>query len=66
MLGNFVYILFCRLLIFISKLTFSKKIFQGYHQSVKQFDPNQAKHFVGPDLGSNCLQTALVGKELKI
>ena len=31
-------------------------------------DPNQARHFVGPDLGPNCLQRLLadgtVGKEL--
>ena len=26
-------------------------------------DPDQARHFVGPDLGSNCLQKTLVGKE---
>ena len=39
---------------FLNQL-FQKKI-QKYHQSVKQLDPNQARHFVGTDLGTNCLQ----------
>ena len=46
--------LFCHLLIF-SK-SFFENIFQEYHQSVKQLDPDQARHFVVPDLGPNCLQ----------
>ena len=29
-------------------------------------DPDQALCFVGPDLGLNCLQRTLVGKELKV
>ena len=29
-------------------------------------DPDQARHFVGPDLGPNCLQKASAGKELNI
>ena len=33
---------------FFLKINFFKKIFQEYHQSIK--------HFVGPDLGPNCLQ----------
>ena len=54
-------------------LNFFEKLFQKYHQSVKRFvlDPYQDRHFVGPDLGSNCLQrlsaqTSLVGKELTL
>ena len=39
--------LFCCLLIFF-KIDFLEKFYQNYHQSVK--------HFVGPDLGPNCLQ----------
>ena len=31
---------------------FLKKIFQEYHQNVKQFGPGR---FVGPDLSPNCL-----------
>ena len=33
----------------------------------KSLDPDQARHFVGPDLGSNCLQRLsadIAGKEL--
>ena len=35
-------------------MNFFKTIFQEYHQSVKQFGCRS--HFVGPDLGPNCLQ----------
>ena len=39
------------------KVNFFEKFFQEHYQSVKQFlDPDQARHFVGPDLGPNCLQ----------
>ena len=34
----------------------------------KSLDPDQARHFVGPDLGPNCLQRLsadIAGKELK-
>ena len=27
-------------------------------------DPDQARHFVGPDLGPNCLQRLSVGKDV--
>ena len=47
--------LFCYLLIF-SKSFFFENFFQEYHQSVKPFWSDQARHFVGPDLGLNCLQ----------
>ena len=46
---------FCRLLIFFFKIDFFEKFFQEYHQSVS-LDPNQARHFVGPNLGPTCLQ----------
>ena len=29
-------------------------------------DPDQARHFVGPDLGPNCLQRLSADKELKL
>ena len=45
---------FCRLLIFSKSFIF-EKFFQEYHLSVKQIDPDQARRFVGPDLGPNCL-----------
>ena len=47
--------LFCRLLIF-SKSTFSKNSFRNIIRVLNSLDPNQALHFVGPDLGPNCLQ----------
>ena len=46
--------LFCRLLIFF-KINFFEKLFQEYHVS-NSLDPDQARHFVGPDLRPNCLQ----------
>ena len=47
---------------FFSKSTFFK---------VRSFDPDQAQHFVGPDLGPNCLQMLSAddtsrGKELNM
>ena len=57
MLNNFSSFFFCRLQIFFKIIFFFfKKFFQECHQSVKQFDPDQAQHFIGPDLGPNCLQ----------
>ena len=39
-----------------SQLThFSKIFFQEYHQSINSSDPDQARRFVVPDLGPNCL-----------
>ena len=50
MLGNF------HLLIFFSKSTFSKNYFRNTVRMSNSLDPDQARHFVGPDLGPNCLQ----------
>ena len=47
--------LFCHLTIF-SKSTFSKNFFRNTFRVSNSFDPDQARHFVGPDLGPNCLQ----------
>ena len=33
-----------------------KKFFQEHYQSVKWFGPDQNRHFVGSDLGPNCLK----------
>ena len=44
-----------RLLIFFKKKTFSKNTWE-YHQGVNSLDPDQARHFVGPDLAPKCLQ----------
>ena len=46
---------FCHLLIVLK--SFFETYFQEYHQNVKNsLDPDQARRFVGPDLGRNCLQ----------
>ena len=47
--------LFCHLWIFL-KLTFKKKTFKNTIRLSNSLDPDQARHFVGPDLGPNCLQ----------
>ena len=47
--------LFCRLLIF-SKSTFSKNSFRNTIRVSNSLDPDQARHYVGPDLDPNCLQ----------
>ena len=52
MLGNFTYA-FCQR--FFSRLTF-KKSFRNTFGVTNNLDPDQARHFVGPDLDPNCLQ----------
>ena len=48
--------LYPRVLIFF-KINFFEKFFQEYLIRVSNsLDPDQAQHFVGPDLGPNCLQ----------
>ena len=54
MLGNFS-CFWWRLLTYF-KINFFKKLFYEYFLSVKQLDPDQDRHSVGPDLGPNCLQ----------
>ena len=41
---------------FFSKLTFSKYSFWNAIRVSNGLDPDQDRHFVGPDLGLNCLQ----------
>ena len=41
---------------FFSKLTFLKNSFRNIIRVSKSLNPAQARHFVGPDLGPNCLQ----------
>ena len=41
---------------FFSKSTFSKNSFKNTIKVSNSLDPDQARHFVGPDLGPNCLQ----------
>ena len=54
----FACMLFCRLLIFFKINFFEKKIRNTIRVS-NSLDPDQARHFVGPDLGLNCLQRFL-------
>ena len=42
--------------LFFSKLTFSKSYFGNTIRVSNTLDPGQARHFVGPDLGPNCLE----------
>ena len=49
--------LFLLYAVFFSKLNLIIKIFQSKSISTSNsLDPDQARHFVGPDLGPNCLQ----------
>ena len=41
---------------FFSKLTLSKNSFRNTIRVSISLDPDQDRHFVGPDLGPNCLQ----------
>ena len=41
---------------FFLKSTFSKKSFRNTIRVSNSLDPDQARHFVGPDLDPNCLQ----------
>ena len=47
--------MFSCLLIF-SKSDFSKSSFRNTNRVSDSLDQHQAQHFVGPDLGPNCLQ----------
>ena len=52
---------------FIKNYFFSKNSFKNTIRVSNNLDPDQARHYVGPDLGPKCLgyqQTTLVGKEL--
>ena len=49
----------CCLLIFFSKLTFSKNYFRNTIRVSNSLDPDQARRYVGPDLGPNYLQSKL-------
>ena len=54
-LGNFSTICCC-LLTFFFKINFFKKFFQDTIRVTNGLDPDQDRHFVGPELGPNCLQ----------
>ena len=54
-LGNFHDFFVICMLIF-PKLTFSKNSFRNAIRVSNSLDPDQARHFVWPDLDSSCLQ----------
>ena len=60
----------CCLLIFFSKSTSFQNSFRNTTRASNSLDPDQARYYVGPDLGPNCLQrlqqTTLVGKVLAL
>ena len=58
MLGIF-FILLLSSADFFQKLTFSKKSFRNTIKVSNSLDPDQDRHFVGPDMGPNCLQRVL-------
>ena len=45
--------------VFFSKSTFLKNSFRNTIKVSNSLDPDQARHFVGPDLGPNCLRKLL-------
>ena len=53
MQGTFLCFCYC-LLIFFSKLTFSKASLRKTTKVSNSLDPDQDQHSVGPDLGPNC------------
>ena len=50
-----IFHVFCCLLIFF-KVLFFKRFFLGIPSVSNSLDPDQAQHYVKPDLSSNCLQ----------
>ena len=46
----------CPWIFFFFKLTFTKNSFRNTIRVSNSLDPDQARRFVGPDLGPNCLQ----------
>ena len=63
--------LFCQLMIFFSKSTFSKNPFRVLPSESNSLEPDLARHFEEPDLGPNCLNRlsaddTIVGTELNV
>ena len=55
MLSNFQ-CFHCRLLMFFFKINCFKKLFRITIRVSNSLDPDQDRHFVGPDLGQKCFQ----------
>ena len=56
MLSNFACFSVVRLVGFFSNSTFLGNSFKSTIRMSSSLDPDQARHFVGPDLDPNCLQ----------
>ena len=52
--------LFCRLLI-LFKINLFEKSFRNIIRVSNRLDPDQARHYFGPDLDPNCTQRLSVG-----
>ena len=61
MLGNFEGF-FCHLQIFVHNKVSTKNSFRYAIRVSNSLDPDQARQFVGPDLGPNCLQKLSANK----
>ena len=48
---------------FFEKLTFSKNSFRNTISVSNMLDTDQSRHFVGPDLGPNCLQKVINSRQ---
>ena len=48
---------------FFQNPTFSNNLFRNTMSVSNSLDPDQAQNFVGSDLGQNCLQTTLGGRD---
>ena len=57
-LGNFASVFFFLFsaVFFYFKINLSENSFRNATSVTNSFDPDQARRFVGPDLGPNCLQ----------
>ena len=57
MLSNFAcFFVVCRFFFFFLNHLFQKQSFMNTIKVSNSLDPDQARHFVGADLDSNCLQ----------
>ena len=58
-----IYFVVCR---YFSKIDFWKNSLMNIIRVSNSLDPDQARHFVGPDLGPNCLQRSSADESTKV
>ena len=61
LLGNFS----CFFLLIFFKINFFRYSFRNTARVLISLDPDQAQHFVGPDLGPNCLQRLHISGDMR-